>query len=153
MAASANLLVDVAYDGPAALELSPRHPYGLASLDYKTQGMDGVEFCGHLKRAPADTVGVPVMASAADATVHAASRAGMRQVLSEPVDFGRLIPLIEEVAGATRRSGTEDLPLAPAQRRAFSFSARRGGAMPVPNPVSAGPATSGPRELVDAARV
>jgi CheY-like chemotaxis protein len=46
MAASAILLLDVAYDGPAALELSRRHPYGLALLDYKMQGMDGVELAG-----------------------------------------------------------------------------------------------------------
>jgi len=99
MAASAILLVDVAYDGPAARILSRRHPYGLALLDYKMQGMDGVELCGHLKRVHADTVGVLVTAFAAAATVHAASRAGIRQVLSKRVEFGRLIPLIEEVAG------------------------------------------------------
>ena len=87
MAASAIFLVDadVASDGPAALELSRHHPSGLAFLDYKTQGMGGVEVCGHLRRVHADTVGVPVTAFAADATVHAASRAAIRQVLSKPV--------------------------------------------------------------------
>jgi hypothetical protein len=40
-----------------------------------------------------------VTAFTADATVHAACRAGIRQVLSRPVDFGRLPPLIEGVAG------------------------------------------------------
>jgi CheY-like chemotaxis protein len=152
MAAPAILLVDVADDGPAALELSRRHPYGLALLN-KLQVMDGVELCGYLQRVYADTVGVLVTACAADATAHAASRAGTRQVLSRPVEFGRLIPLIEEVAGTTGRSGTEALPLAPAHRRAFSFSAKRGGAMPVLNPVSTEPATSGPRGLADAAPV
>ncbi len=44
-------------------------------------------------------MGVLVTAFAADATVEAASRAGIRRVLPKPVDFGRLIPLIEEVAG------------------------------------------------------
>jgi CheY-like chemotaxis protein len=84
MAASAILLVDVdvAYDGPAALELSRRYPYGLALLDYKLQGMDGVELYGHLRRVHADTVGVLVTSFAADATIHAASRAGIRQILS-----------------------------------------------------------------------
>jgi DNA-binding NarL/FixJ family response regulator len=100
MAASAIPLVDVdvAHDGPAAVELSWRHPYGLASRDYKMQGIDGVELRGHLKRVHADTMGVLVTAFATDATVHAASRAGIRQVLSRPVEFGRLMPLIEEVA-------------------------------------------------------
>lgn len=91
--------VDVAYDGPPALELSRLRLSGLALLDYKMQGMDGVERYGHLERVEADTVGVRVTAFAADATVRAASRAGIRQVLSKPVEFGSLVPLIEEVAG------------------------------------------------------
>jgi hypothetical protein len=36
--------VDVANDGPAAPKLSRRHPYGLALLNYRMQGMDSVEF-------------------------------------------------------------------------------------------------------------
>jgi CheY-like chemotaxis protein len=91
--------VDTACDGPAALDLSRRRPYGLALLDYKMPGMDGVELYGHLKRVRADTVGVLVTAYAADATVRAAAEAGFRRVLPKPVDFDYLIPLIEEVAG------------------------------------------------------
>jgi hypothetical protein len=96
VAASAILLVAVAYDGPAILKLSRRHPCGLALLDYKMQGMDSVERYGHLKRVHADTVGVLVRAFAADASVHAARRrrpAGPFQ----PGGAGRLIPLIEDV--------------------------------------------------------
>ena len=91
--------VGVAHDGPAALELSRRHPYGLALLDYQMPGMDGVELYGHLKELQADTVGVLVTAFTAHDTLPAANRAGIRRVLPKPVDFGRLIPLIEEVAG------------------------------------------------------
>jgi CheY-like chemotaxis protein len=100
MAASAIFLVDmdVASDGPAALELSRRHPHGLAFLDYKMQGMDGAELCCPLKRVHADTVGLLVTAFAA-ATARAAGRAGIRQALSRPAESDRLIPLIEEVAG------------------------------------------------------
>jgi CheY-like chemotaxis protein len=91
--------VDVAYDGPAALELSKRHGYGLALLDYKMPGMDGVALYAHLKQVRPDTVGVLVTGFAAEDTVQAASRAGIRRVLPKPVDFGHLLPLIEEVAG------------------------------------------------------
>jgi CheY-like chemotaxis protein len=91
--------VDVANDGPTALDLSRRQPYGLALLDYKMPGMTGVELYGRLKQVRADTVGVLVTAFAAEATLRAAAEAGIRRVLPEPVDFGRLIPLIEEVAG------------------------------------------------------
>jgi CheY-like chemotaxis protein len=91
--------VAVAYDGVAALELSRRQSYGLALLDYKMSGMDGVELYTHLKQVRADTVGVLVTAFAADTTLEAAVRAGIRQVLPKPVNFDHLIPLIEEVAG------------------------------------------------------
>jgi CheY-like chemotaxis protein len=91
--------VDVAHDGLAALELSRRHLYGLALLDYRMPGMDGVELYGHLKQVRADTVGVLVTAFAGHATVQAAVHAGIRQVVPKPVDFGHLIALIEEVAG------------------------------------------------------
>jgi CheY-like chemotaxis protein len=104
MAPSAILLlvhVDATDEGSAALALSRRHSYGLASLDNKMQGVDGVEFCGHLKRVRADTAGLLVTSFAADATARAASRAGILQVLSRPVESGRLIPLIEGVAGTS----------------------------------------------------
>jgi CheY-like chemotaxis protein len=91
--------VDVAYDGPAALELTRRQGYGLALLDYKLPGMDGVELYCHIKRVRGDTVGVLVTAFAADGTWKAAVGAGFRRVLPKPVDFGRLLPLIEEVVG------------------------------------------------------
>jgi CheY-like chemotaxis protein len=92
--------VGVAYDGPAALALSRRQPYRLALLDYLMPGRDGLELYGRLKQVRADTVGVLVTAFAAADTMQAAARAGIRRVLPKPVDFGRLIPLIEEVAGA-----------------------------------------------------
>jgi two-component system, NtrC family, response regulator HydG len=91
--------VDVTYDGPTALDLSRRHPYGLALLDYKMLGMDDLELYGHLKQVQADTVGVLVTAFAAAATIQEANQAGIRRILPKPVDFGHLIPLIEKVAG------------------------------------------------------
>jgi two-component system response regulator VicR len=42
--------VDMAYDGPGALELSGRHQYRLALLDYNMPGMDGLELCRRLKK-------------------------------------------------------------------------------------------------------
>jgi two-component system, NtrC family, response regulator HydG len=91
--------VDVAHDGPAALELSGRRGYGLALLDYKLPGMDGVQLYGHLKRLRATTVGVLVTGFASAETARAATGAGIRRVLPKPVDFAQLLPLIQEVAG------------------------------------------------------
>ena len=48
--------VDMAYDGPGALELSGRHQYRLALLDYKMPGMDGLELCRRLKNSQPSVV-------------------------------------------------------------------------------------------------
>jgi DNA-binding NtrC family response regulator len=91
--------VGVAHDSPAALDQSRRPPYGLAVLDSKMPGVDGVVLSGHLRPVRADTVGAPVASAAEAATIQAPDRAGIRRALPKPVDFGRLIPLIEEVTG------------------------------------------------------
>ena len=44
-------------------------------------------------------MGVLVTAFAAEDTIQAANRARILQVVPKPVDYGRLIPLIEEVDG------------------------------------------------------
>jgi DNA-binding NtrC family response regulator len=88
-----------AYDGPAARELSRHYTSGLALLDYRSPGTDGVELDGRLKQVQPDTAGVWVTGFAAEATVPAATRANIRQVMLMPVDLGRPIPPIEEVAG------------------------------------------------------
>jgi CheY-like chemotaxis protein len=98
--------VDAAYDGPAALEFTRRSPYGLALLDYRLPGMNGVELYGHIKERWADTVGVLVTAFAANGVLNAAVRAGFRQVIPKPVDVGDLLLLIEEVMG--KKSCNED---------------------------------------------
>jgi two-component system response regulator HydG len=91
--------VDVAYDGVAALELVKRQTYGLALLDYKMPGMNGVELYRHLKQKGAKTVGILVTAFAAGDMIDDALGAGIRKVIPKPVDFGNLIPIINEVAG------------------------------------------------------
>jgi hypothetical protein len=71
MAASAILLVDVAHDGPAALELFRCHSYRLALFNNKIHRTGGAEFSGQLKRGHALALGVTAFAAA---TVPAASR-------------------------------------------------------------------------------
>ena len=80
-----------AYHGPAARELSRRYTSGLALLDYRSPGTVGVERDGRLQRVPPGTAGISVTCFAVVATV--------QHVMPMPVDLGRPIPPIEEVAG------------------------------------------------------
>jgi CheY-like chemotaxis protein len=92
--------VDVAYDGPGALELSGGHHYRLALLDYKMPGMDGLELCRRLRGSQPAVVVALVTAFASAATTTAAAEAGIRRVLSKPVDFTLLMPFVKEAVGS-----------------------------------------------------
>jgi hypothetical protein len=66
---------------------------------YRSPGTDGLELDGRLKQVQPGTADVRVTGLAAEATVRAATQASIRQVMPKPVDLGRPIPPIEEVAG------------------------------------------------------
>lgn len=91
--------VDVAHGGAAALQLSRARPYRLALLDYQMPGMTGVELYRRLREYGAETVAVLVTAFASDGTARAAAEAGIREVVAKPVDFGRLLRLVQEAVG------------------------------------------------------
>jgi CheY-like chemotaxis protein len=91
--------VDVAHEGTAALELVRRRPYDVALLDLKMPGMDGVSLCREIRRVRSGTVALLVTAYAGGDVARDALDAGVWQVLSKPVDFPRLIGLIEEATG------------------------------------------------------
>jgi DNA-binding response OmpR family regulator len=91
--------VDVAHDGPSALELVRRNPYDVALLDYKMPGMDGVTLYRAVKKQRAGTVAIVVTAYASAATTEEALQAGAWRVLPKPVDFPKLLGLVEEAVG------------------------------------------------------
>jgi CheY-like chemotaxis protein len=91
--------VDTAYDGLSALELARKNPYDIALLDLKMPGMDGLTLYRELRKVQAGTVAIVVTAYASRATTEEALAAGAWQVLSKPVDFPRLLKLMDEALG------------------------------------------------------
>jgi two-component system, response regulator, stage 0 sporulation protein F len=91
--------VDMANDGPGALELSGRHQYHLALLDFKMPGMDGLELCRRLKKSQPSVMVLLLTAFSSIATTRAATDAGVRCSLLKPVNFSVLMPLVEEAVG------------------------------------------------------
>lgn len=91
--------VDTAPDGPAALELVRRTPYDVALLDFKMPGMDGLELYREIKKLGGGTVAIIVSAYTNPATRDAALGEGAWQVLAKPVDFPRLLGLVNEALG------------------------------------------------------
>jgi len=88
--------VDLAHDGPSALELVQRNMYDVAILDYKMPGMDGLTLYREIKRLRADTVAIVVTAYAGGTTTEEALQAGAWQILSKPVDFPKLLGFVSE---------------------------------------------------------
>jgi two-component system, NtrC family, response regulator HydG len=91
--------VDTAHDGPAALELARRHRYDVALLDFKMPGMDGLTLYRELRKVQAETVAIVVTAFAGKATAEDALAAGAWRVLPKPVDFPRLLGLVDQALG------------------------------------------------------
>jgi CheY-like chemotaxis protein len=91
--------VDTAHDGPAALELVRQKHYDVALLDYKMPGMDGLTLYREIKKLRAGMVAIVVTAYAGGTTADEALGAGAWQVLPKPVDFPRLLGLVDEALG------------------------------------------------------
>jgi CheY-like chemotaxis protein len=88
--------VDVAHDGPGALELVGQRAYDLALLDLKMPGMDGLTLFCEIRKRSAATVGIIITAYAAAKTSEEALAAGAWQLVPKPVDFQRLLHFVDE---------------------------------------------------------
>jgi two-component system response regulator HydG len=91
--------VEVAHDGPSALGRVRGRHYDIALLDLKMPGMDGLTLYREIRKLRPETVAIVVSAYAAPETESQALDAGAWKVLSKPVDFPRLLGLMEEAAG------------------------------------------------------
>lgn len=91
--------VDIAHEGFTALDLVRRRPYDLALLDYKMPGMDGVTLCREIQRVRSGLVPLLVTAYTGGDTAQEALGAGAWRVLPKPVDFSKLMPLVDEAIG------------------------------------------------------
>jgi DNA-binding NtrC family response regulator len=88
--------VDVANDGQSALELVERKRYGIAIIDYRMPGMNGVELFRRMREVRSDLAGIFLTGYTTIDVVYPAIEAGILQVFSKPADFQELIPLLEE---------------------------------------------------------
>lgn len=88
--------VDIAHDGPSALVKVRGRSYDVALLDFKMPGMNGLEVYREVKRLSPSTVAIIVSAYTDPTTRQAAIQAGAGGVLAKPVDFPRLLALVDE---------------------------------------------------------
>ena len=91
--------VDVAHSGTAALELVRQKMYDVALLDLKMPGMNGLELYQRMRDISSGTVAIVVTAYASGHTARAVLDAGAWKIMSKPVDFAQLLPLVDEAIG------------------------------------------------------
>ena len=90
---------DVAYDGPSALHLVDQKPYALAIIDYHLPGLNGVELFRCMRQLRPNLAGIFLTGFTTADVMQSAAEAGIAHVVPKPVDFGELIPLLEEYVG------------------------------------------------------
>lgn len=91
--------VDVAYSGPAALELIEKQDYGLALIDYRMPGMDGMELYRKIRELRPNLVGVFVTGFPTIDTIYPAISMGVERVIGKPAGSDELLSVIEEFVG------------------------------------------------------
>jgi DNA-binding NtrC family response regulator len=91
---------DVARGGDAALQLADRKNYGVAIVDYVMPGMNGAEVISRLHERRPDLAAILLTGYTTIDVVYPAVEAGVVRVLSKPVDFKELLPIVEEHLGA-----------------------------------------------------
>ena len=91
--------VDTAHNGPEALEKVRQRAYDIALLDFRMPGMTGLEVYREIRKLRAETVAIVVTAFAGKDTAEQALAAGAWQVLPKPVDFPRLLGLVDQALG------------------------------------------------------
>jgi DNA-binding NtrC family response regulator len=89
--------VDMASDGPSALEMVQSTTYDLALIDLRMPGMDGLALYRAMKRRSPGTLAILITGHADLDTVESALREGIVQVLSKPVSVPRLYQIVSDV--------------------------------------------------------
>lgn len=99
-------VLDVAYDGEAAVEAARRNVYDVILMDVQMPGMDGVEATARIRALPAPHGVVPVVMVTAHAMAGDRERylaIGAREYVSKPVKLDALRAAIARVVGPRAR--------------------------------------------------
>jgi DNA-binding NtrC family response regulator len=88
--------VDTANDGTSALKKVQQKPYDVALLDLKMPGMDGLTLYREIKKLRSGTVAIVVTAYASHKVAEEAITAGAWQIVPKPIDFPKLLGLVDQ---------------------------------------------------------
>jgi CheY-like chemotaxis protein len=94
-------VVEVAHDGPSAIERADAFHPDVALVDIGLPVMDGYELAQHLRRSPPDGQGVRLLVAVTgygqEADKRRAKAAGFDRHLVKPVDLANLVRVVKEL--------------------------------------------------------
>jgi CheY-like chemotaxis protein len=90
--------VDVAYDGPSALERVRTRSYDVALLDYMMPGMDGLTLFREIRKLQSSAVALVVTAYSGGGVAERAIEEGVWKVVNKPVQLPLLLGLVQQAA-------------------------------------------------------
>lgn len=102
--------VGIASDPFKAIEMAKKEKYGIALLDFKMPGMDGLTLAGKLKEICCSTIVILTTAYANRDALAAANRFGVWKVFPKPLDIQNLIPGLVEISSQPLVLLVEDDP-------------------------------------------
>lgn len=91
--------VTVANDGFAAVALVEKAFFDIALMDIKMPGMNGVEAYKRIKMISPKIEAIMMTGYSDEVLIKEAISEGAREVISKPIDLGRLMALIEAIIG------------------------------------------------------
>jgi CheY-like chemotaxis protein len=106
---------ETAGGGDIALEMARHQHYDLGLFDLRMPGMDGLTLCRHLRQSQPLMAAMIVTAYAGSGVEEEARAAGARHVVAKPIDFPRLLTLVEE---ALQEGGESHEPCDRSDKRA-----------------------------------
>jgi two-component system response regulator (stage 0 sporulation protein F) len=90
---------EVARDGASALRMIEQKRFGIAIIDYRMPGMNGVELLRRMRELHSELAAIFLTGYTTIDVVYPAIEAGVLRVLAKPADFQELIPIVREHLG------------------------------------------------------
>ena len=89
--------VAIANDGFAAVSMVEKDSFDIVLMDIKMLGMNGVEAYKKVKKISPSIEAIMMTGYSDEDLIKEAKEEGAREVVSKPIDFGRLVALIEAI--------------------------------------------------------
>jgi len=87
--------VETAHDGRSALQKVRQSPYDVGLFDYRMPGIDGLTLCREIRQLRTAMVPMIITGYSVGVSEQEARATGVSHILSKPIDFAKLLALVD----------------------------------------------------------